>query len=213
MIPILVLLLFGTTFQFMYMVKQKQSNLLFTKVLKLVISLCSGVLFIPILTELSTLLVDSNIALVLVGLLFAPMFAVFGFAYVVCAYPLDPRSLDPMARSHSRIEAAAMGMKTVMSVASTTVSSGTIIAVFALFTSTGVAYLYSWYPPFYNMKTNTTKVIASWVFAWASLSSIVMVTFNDTKEGGPLFMLVGGIPLVALTAKLLLRDRYAYFTL
>ena len=193
--------------QLMMMMKRNQTSHLANRVVAMVVFLTSGVLYIPLLSCLAILLVSGNAADLLLSIVLMPCFIAMSTCVIGSIYSINPLSLDPLARAHSRIEFVYHLEKTVICIIVNLIGSGTVVALVALALATACGYLYSSYMPFFNIRVNYLRALCSWVFAWASLSACVAVTFNDSSVGGPLFMLVGGSPIIIVAAFLLIRDR------
>ncbi|CEO95078.1 hypothetical protein PBRA_009610 [Plasmodiophora brassicae] len=148
--------------------------------------------------------------MVVLGVVFA------GMSLMVAAtfFEPDPTAATFTSRSHSRIDVLHNLFETVLVCLSAMLektSTGAAPMAFALISlaCTGtVAFLYTWYQPYYRTVANERRAVASWLATWTVLAgTFARQVLQPTASIAPLFF--GGYVFIVPLAILCTRSRRA----
>jgi len=136
-------------------------------------------------------------------------FLVLAFACIIVGtcYDPDPDSEAPLARPHSRADLYHLLCRAVLVVVSTTFASNHfVLLATSLIVSISLAYVYTWYLPYYDWVFMRGRVICTWCFAWSAFC-MGMAEYQRAQDSTATLALYAASVLVAVSAYLAAKAR------
>ena len=192
------------------------------RLLRKVVGLTIGVLYIPIVHHLASacncegpdcmpMKVGSSILLAI--------FVPYAIALRATFFSSSPGSTLPTARGHSRIAVFHQVLVTAIAVFSNffektniSVNAARLWCLFIVATSALLCFLYIWLQPFYSRRMNTVYAVSMGIFAWLGMSMAVHVYFvlgstNPNRSTGEAMLFSGIAMVIALVVLVLMMRR------
>jgi hypothetical protein len=167
---------------------------------------------------------------VIMGIIALPAFIGFALLTVVFLHESDIQSRSLSSRLISHVEVVYLAVRTVVPLLFMLLSSAALIAFATFVMGSAIAFLFLWFVPYESALMNRLRTALVWIFVWATVTSQVSIIWygfelllhcltrkqfvrNAPEKAGPIFMFLGGSPIVACVAVILVQVRLAYMHL
>jgi hypothetical protein len=196
---VLLTVLFVLCFTIAYYFSKNKNILVWSlKYIRLICTLFVTVLYIPIITLFSSLLLDcsgnshgcwsrNNVVRSVLVIITGFLYIWFMFSFSLSVFQRNPNLKEnSLARPHSRIEASSLVIKAIISIAFVGLkhqeSLKWILVLLCLLGSSSMFGLYTWFLPFFSWKVNLVKISTLSLFVWASVCLALSYIFQNPEN-------------------------------